>query len=465
LVSTISFSGLERMDYSLPGNNVLKDHSQPLHSPRNMAIDLYKDDFSRLADADVFRAIEAFTRISEPIAVRPRESFVLDFKEEWGDRALRTVAGFAHTFGGLLIVVVSEKDAQPDQLVGVESVGELKPSIASSIATNISPTPPYEIAECNHPGSPGRKLAVVRVRQGHQLHYCTKKGERPVYIRNEDQSLSADAAQLRSLIERKTSASQRQSEVTNRVSALPLSVHLSKTAEMERPAGIPTNLQIVLSPFDHPGLTLDSAVEQQFRKLVNQNFSFRYRDGECQKEEERWLDWYEWRWFRLTDRHESVWRVMSSGDVVYMRQARVSTADGKAWSLGDTIADLLLLLAVARSLWKSSSFYGESQLLVNLSVHDLRLCHELATEIWSHPTPDVVYAMQDFNSALRNSIISDSQTSGTARATSVFNSGLPYDAVTDTIANVMNQLLRCLKYSADLNMLRNAVDHFLRAAR
>jgi hypothetical protein len=29
LVSTISFSGLERMDYSLAGNNVLKDHSWP----------------------------------------------------------------------------------------------------------------------------------------------------------------------------------------------------------------------------------------------------------------------------------------------------------------------------------------------------------------------------------------------------------------------------------------------------
>lgn len=29
LVSTISFSGLARMDYSLLGNNVLKDHSWP----------------------------------------------------------------------------------------------------------------------------------------------------------------------------------------------------------------------------------------------------------------------------------------------------------------------------------------------------------------------------------------------------------------------------------------------------
>jgi hypothetical protein len=30
LVSTISFSGLARMDYSLLGNNVLKDHRCPI---------------------------------------------------------------------------------------------------------------------------------------------------------------------------------------------------------------------------------------------------------------------------------------------------------------------------------------------------------------------------------------------------------------------------------------------------
>ena len=372
-----------------------------------MAVDLYKDDFSRIADADVFRAIEAFTRISEPMDVRPRESFVLDFKEDWSERALHTVAGFAHTFGGLLIVGVSENKGQPDKIVGVDSPGELKTRIASSIATNISPTPPYEIAECNFPTRPGRKLAVVRVRQGHQLFYCTKKGDSPVYVRNEDQSVAADAAQLRSLIERKTASSQTQSEVANRITGLRPSVQLRRTAEMDKAAGIPTSLQIILSPLDHPGLTLDSTVEQQFRKLINRNFSFRYRDTEYEKEEERWVDWFEWRWFRSLDKHESVWRITSYGDVVYMRQARVRVADvDAAWSLGDTIADVLLLLGVARSLWKNSGFYGEAQLVVTLNVRDLRLHTDLASEVWRQATPDAVYATQDFNSALQNSIVS-----------------------------------------------------------
>jgi predicted HTH transcriptional regulator len=191
-----------------------------------MAVDLYKDDFSRLHDAEVLQAIEAFTRISEPIQVRPRESFVLDFKKEWNDRALCTVAAFAHTFGGLLLVGVSEKDAQPDELVGVESAGELKTSIASAIATNISPPPSYEIAECSLPTVLARRLAVIRVRQGNQIHYLTKKGEKPIYVRNEDESVPADAARLRSLIERRSSPSQSLAEINNRISAMRPSVQL-----------------------------------------------------------------------------------------------------------------------------------------------------------------------------------------------------------------------------------------------
>jgi hypothetical protein len=71
-----------------------------------MSVDLYQDDLSRLTDAEIFKAVEAFTRIAEPIANRPREGAMLDFKEEWSDSALRTVAGFAHAFGGLLLIGV-----------------------------------------------------------------------------------------------------------------------------------------------------------------------------------------------------------------------------------------------------------------------------------------------------------------------------------------------------------------------
>jgi hypothetical protein len=433
-----------------------------------MAVDLYKDDFSHLADADVFKAIEAFTRISEPLAVRPRESFVLDFKEDWSEGALHTVDGFAHTFGGLLIVGVSENSGQPDTIVGVESSGELKTRIASSIATNISPTPPYEIAECNHPMQPGRKLAVVRVRASHQIHYCTKKGSRPIYVRNEDQSPPADAAQLRSLIERRASEPMGQTGAAERMNVLRPGVNLRRTIALNKNAGIPTTLQILVVPFEHPGITLDVSVEQQFRNLVNAYFSFRYRDSKVEREEERWVDYYDWRWFRASDTHESVWRITSSGDLVYARQARVQVRNSNTpvWSLGDTIADLLVFLAVVRAMWKSSSYYGEGHVLVGLGTHELPLHTELVTEIRRPSDPGVWYAMQDFNSALRDSVISPAvQTTGAASATAIFNSGLPYDAISDTVAHLLNQLLRSLTYAADLSTLRRAVECFFQLAK
>src|SRR4029077_5754541 len=133
-----------------------------------MSIDLFRDELTTVTSTDLYPTIIAFTRLLEPAADRPRESFVLDFKQVWNDSAIQTVAAFAHTFGGLLIVGVAEQEGVPMQCVGVQTKGELKTAIASSIATNISPTPPYEIAECVLPQYPDKKLAVIRVRQGQE---------------------------------------------------------------------------------------------------------------------------------------------------------------------------------------------------------------------------------------------------------------------------------------------------------
>jgi hypothetical protein len=424
-----------------------------------MAADLFKDDFSRLSSSEVFQAIETFTRMSEPIQNRPRESFVLDFKAQWVDSALCTVAAFAHAFGGLLIVGVSEKDAQPDQLVGVESAGELKTSIASSIATNISPPPSYEIAECSLPTTPARKLAVIRVRQGNRIHYLTKKGVQPIYVRNEDESKPADAEQLRSLIERKQSPSESRAEAITRIASTLASVQLHANE-----GELATQLQILLVPFGHPGVILDSAEEQQLRKLINGNFSFRYKNSQYSIRNDRAADWYQYGWLRPADKHESVWRITSEGDMGYARQIRVSFEDGELyWSLGDTLADLLLLLAVARSWWKNAGFYGEAHLVVSILAHNLTLHAGLVTEL-SPDSPGKWAQMLNFDSTLEGAIVSPSiQPSPTGNATGIFNSGLPYDAATDLVAEVLNQLLRSMRHSADLNGLKSAVEIFVHA--
>ena len=106
-----------------------------------MAVDLFSADFSHLTDADLYAAVLDFTRYSLPQSDRTREGYTVDFKEKWGDKSLRVVAAFANTFGGIIIVGVSEEGGRAKDVVGEDSKGELKTRLASSIAASIAPTP------------------------------------------------------------------------------------------------------------------------------------------------------------------------------------------------------------------------------------------------------------------------------------------------------------------------------------
>jgi hypothetical protein len=137
-----------------------------------------------------------------------------------------------------------------------------------------------------------------------------------------------------------------------------------------------------------------------------------------------------------------------------------------SWSLGDAVADLLFMLGVARALWGLSSYYGEAQLAVTLNLQNLSMHTALVSDTWSHLGPIASREIHEFNAVLGDSIVfAHPQSSATANATGVFNSGLPFDAAPGMVADVVNQLLRSLKHSADLNRLRDAVESFLRATR
>jgi hypothetical protein len=142
-----------------------------------MADDLYRVNLQSVGGSSLYRLIHEFTSMERQIGDRPREGYLLDYKEDVSDRFLRSVAAFANTFGGLLIVGVTEKDGRPDTLAGVSVQGEWKTKIASMIAANLFPCPQFEIAECALPTDAGRKLSVVRVRETPEICLLAKKGE------------------------------------------------------------------------------------------------------------------------------------------------------------------------------------------------------------------------------------------------------------------------------------------------
>jgi hypothetical protein len=53
-----------------------------------MVATLHQLNLQAVSSSDLYSAIESFTRVSEPIDHRPREGYVLDFKQNWDDSTL-----------------------------------------------------------------------------------------------------------------------------------------------------------------------------------------------------------------------------------------------------------------------------------------------------------------------------------------------------------------------------------------
>src|SRR5216684_1831773 len=140
-----------------------------------MPTNLFTDDLDGLKNDELFAAIVDFAN------AQPIEGWRHDYTEKWEDAALKNIAAFANTFGGLLVVGV--KKGKKDivcEFPGVETDSEYKTRIASAIAANISPVPSYNIFECHKPDAPNRRFCVVRLREGKSIHLITKKDFSPV---------------------------------------------------------------------------------------------------------------------------------------------------------------------------------------------------------------------------------------------------------------------------------------------
>jgi predicted HTH transcriptional regulator len=255
-----------------------------------MPIDLYTTDFAPLTGTQLYDAIVAFARINQPQDDRPQEGYMLDFKEEWGEKSLRVVAAFANTFGGIVLVGVTEQMGKAGTVAGavkgVSSASELKTKIAGSIGANISPSPIYQIAECQVPNDPQKRICVIRVRVSGRIHYLLKKNESPVYIRNEDQAIPAPAAELRQLVEREKalvgdrSASEKAVKpIFDRLTITKASGAGTFAERLKDRTKANSSLKIAVTPQQTVSIPLDYGLEQEIDRIIASSFSsFRRRN-------------------------------------------------------------------------------------------------------------------------------------------------------------------------------------------
>ena len=330
-----------------------------------MDIDLYKDDLTAASDADLFTSVEVYAGAAQ-------EGYLLDFKAAWSDSALKTVAAFANTFGGLLIVGVSESGGRADQLVGIPSQRqEIKTTIASSIASNISPAPPYEIRDVVFPDGAGKHLCLVGVRKGNSLYLLTKKNEQPVYIRNEDQSLPADAARLQALL-------------ASRISGVPAvyppasdppgfyvsELNVDPSAQRRRSE---TFLQLQIVPEEVQAMPLDLAVEQKIQAIVRGTYPG-LSAGSFSEVRNRY--WYQITYLDAFSDYEMRWGITNNGVLHFITQIAVVQRHGSgvtSWSLSDLMTNLDCTIQAVHQLWAYMGYLGAGRVLAAVRIQNLPL--------------------------------------------------------------------------------------------
>jgi Putative DNA-binding domain len=441
-------------------------------------IDFYKDDLSAPEDKDLFAAIEVFTRIALPQTERTQEGYLLDFKALWNDTALKAVAAFANTFGGILVIGVSDKDGRADDIVGVPSQRhELKTRIASMIASNISPTPPYEIRDVAFPDGSGRHLCIVRVRKGNSLYLLTK-GELPVYVRNEDQSIPANSARLQALLATRVAASSA-SDLEASQSAV-FSQFLFVTQEQPVPHGMTlpagyqaqrarsaTYLQIRLTPEEPQVVRLDLAIEQEFRLIVLKSYpdlADNVHDPSphigASLEDFRLRDWYQLNYRETLRDHEMGWGIDSSGSVYFVTQVRCKLQEKgqkpEVWSLGDLITNLDCTIEAAHRFWNYLNYPGEAHVFVELRVEPLPLLERVggfqaaySSCLYEKGSPRKRAKVLTADKLTRSVKHGARATAAVDLTYATRHSNRP-----EAVAILANQLLRDLGYSASLDDLR-----------
>ncbi|EXU60605.1 RNA-binding domain-containing protein [Mycoplasma mycoides] len=124
--------------------------------------------------------------------------YKVTFDKKNPDNLLHTVSAFANTKGGRIFIGINDNN----QVVGLENLQVILEDVSEAIKTKIDPNPEFY---CEIEEHKGLKFIVLTIMKGEETpyRYLTKKAD-AAYIRSGNQSIKANANQLRNLIFRGT---------------------------------------------------------------------------------------------------------------------------------------------------------------------------------------------------------------------------------------------------------------------
>ena len=100
-------------------------------------------------------------RVRALVEQNPPESLTLEFKEKYSPSLVKSVAAMANSYGGLIVVGVTDKPHDDDRLVGVTE--DAVTQVASGCHTRLEPPWQPEILVLPLPEKAGRHLLVIRI--------------------------------------------------------------------------------------------------------------------------------------------------------------------------------------------------------------------------------------------------------------------------------------------------------------
>lgn len=423
-----------------------------------MPLDLFTDDLDAFDDEQLFAAIAEFSK------AMPTEGWRHDYKVEWGDSALASVAASANTFGGILIVGVkkSKSDLACD-LVGVESELEYKTRIASSIAANISPVPSFNVYECCHPKVPKRRFCVIRVHNNKLLHLITLKNRPPLYVRNEDETRPANAAQLRALIEREREAPKLTENMAERARRVDNALQVGcgyqnenvDTWKISLHQSSPTFLKLILIPTYAIQIELEKSHEDRFAHLLEGIYRrIQHARSTSLCASERGADYYQHAWYHKGLDYEQVWRITATGEIGHATQMATSGT----WSLVDLAFHMILFTHLCLQWWRSVAYFGDGRLHARINLPGLKISR--ARDGWYNRIFDPSFST--VSGFRRKGIQREAVTLGSlprdaANAETHFLCLADHPHSARLAATLMNQLLRSLGHVVALSLLEENI--------
>ena len=428
-------------------------------------LNLFTNDLTSCQPPELHQAILALAQSGV------EEHFRLEFKETWkADEQCQDIAAFANSYGGLLIVGVTN-DRQGFPGIPMPPTSDLKTQLDSTIATRISPVPICEVHTCPAPANAGHALALIRVSPQPKLHLYLK-GDRPVYVRNGDQTVPARATDLQALLDRVRNAEASGQQLIDPSvdiardfyvsKATNLSATFAERQDVNKRWRSETFCRVTAIPERPLQVGLDVTLEQRFRHSIYSlypSLAQRLLVGlgtSIAKREDRRGSWYRYHHLDLERDHEGVWAFNSAGTIQYICEAsgRVGTDAADLWSLVDFFVNLDGTLGLTHEMWTSLGYFGAGRFVVQLSVPKLvPIINETHYQPLFHETSLLIP-----RDAARNLYANYEVSTGRGELL------LTYDGRTsqrtETLVTVGNQVLRDLRFGVDVAALRGVLQQF-----